>query len=85
MKFEIINTEWEVFVREGTVGVGGIRRVNRDSLLVHLENYGETEIARDQIKAAHDGKVILDMERLPIELRTAISHAHDIETGRRKG
>lgn len=85
MRFENITVEWEVFPAEGTVGIGGVRRVNRESLLVHLENYGEAEISRDQIKSAHDGKVILDLTKLPHELLTAIGHAHEIETGRRDG
>lgn len=83
MKFEGITTEWEVFAREGTVGIGGVRRVNRSSLLVYFENFGEAEIGYDQISAVHDGKVVLDFEKLPSELKTAIEHAHDIETGRR--
>ena len=80
MRFENITPEAQVFASEGTVGIGGVRRIDKDTLLIHIENYGEFHLRRDQIKAAHDGKVILDVEKLPADVQHAISHAHDRET-----
>lgn len=82
MSLSDITAEWEVFASEGTTGIGGIRAVHADHLLVHFENYGEANITVDQIASAHDGKVILNLLSLPRDLLIAIGHAHDGEEGR---
>ncbi|MEO0938921.1 MAG: hypothetical protein AAFY38_12280 [Pseudomonadota bacterium] len=79
MSLAEITIEWEVFASEGSTGIGGIRAVHPKHLLVHFENYGEANITADQIAAAHDGKVILNLKALPQDLLTAIGHAHDGE------
>ena len=79
MSLADITPEWEVFASEGTTGIGGIRAVRPDHLLVHVENYGEVNITADQIASAHDGKVILNLAALPADLLDAIGHAHDGE------
>lgn len=80
MHLKDIPSESEVFAAEGTVGIGGVRRNDGDTLLIHIENYGEFHLRAEQIKAVHDGKVILNIEKLPDDVRQAIEHAHDRET-----
>ncbi|MBV6658412.1 MAG: hypothetical protein KI785_11660 [Devosiaceae bacterium] len=80
MRLETIQPEAVVFAAEGTVGIGGVRRVDGQSVLIHIENYGELRLEAHQIKAIHDGKVILDVPKLPADVQNAIGHAHDRET-----
>ena len=75
-----IRRDWLVFDREGGVGIGAVRRVDADALLVYIEGYTEITVHADDIASAHDGKVVLDADRLPEEVREAIRHAHDRET-----
>lgn len=75
-----IRTDWLVFAEEGHVGVGAVRRVMPDSLLVYIEGYTEIRLHEGDIASAHDGKVILDMEALEPDVREAIQHAHDRES-----
>ena len=79
MPLSRIATDWEVFARDGEVAVGAVREVHRDHLVVHIENHGEVELTADQIDHADEGKVVLALDRLSDDLRTAISHAHDGE------
>ncbi|WP_102110158.1 hypothetical protein [Oceaniglobus roseus] len=79
MSLSNIQREWEVFATLGKPGIGAVREVMRDHLLVHVEGYGEVPVTADQISEAHDGKVMLDMDALNDELRAAIAHAHDAE------
>ncbi len=46
---------------------------------VYIENYGPVKITLDQISAIHDGKIVLTIDKLSEDLRTAIEHAHDRE------
>jgi hypothetical protein len=79
MPLSSIRAEDEVFAAEGQVGIGAVREVRPDTLLVHVEGYGEVEIGPDHIAAAHDGKVVLRPETLPPRLREHLGHAHDGE------
>ena len=44
-----------------------------------LENAGDFEVPLGAVQSVHDGKVVLDAERLDARLRQAIAHAHDRE------
>ena len=79
MSLKEIAAEQEVFLREGGTGVGTVREVRPDSLLVWFENVGEREIGPEHVAAAHDGKVVLDAGALPDDLRAALGHARDGE------
>jgi hypothetical protein len=46
--------EWPVFAKEGTVGVGALRRVTPQALFVHIEAHGEVPVSANQIARAHD-------------------------------
>jgi hypothetical protein len=79
MSLSEIATEWEVFAKEGTVGVGAVRKVAPKALTVYIEAYGEVQVTADQIASAHDGKVILKVETFDERTQAAIRHAHDAE------
>lgn len=74
-----VQRDWLVFAREGTVGVGAVRRVAADRLVVYIEGYGDVAVTEEQVAAVHDAKVVLDLERMPEDVRRAIAHAHDRE------
>lgn len=82
MSLREIRTEDEVFTAEGTVGVGAIREVHPDYLVAYFEGYGTHRLHAEDIRAAHDGKVIVDPERLPDDLRDRLPHIHDGEMRR---
>ena len=79
MPLSTIRVEDEVFVRDGETGVGAVRLVRPDTLLVHFEGYGEVELGPDQIARAEDGKVLVRPETLPQALQDRLEHIHDGE------
>jgi len=74
-----IAEEWEVFAKEGAVGIGAVRKVAPRALTVYIEAYGEVQVTAEQIASAHDGKVILKVETFDARTQEAIRHAHDGE------
>lgn len=60
---------------------GSVRSVSRGpgGIMGWIENHGEIVIEAEWIAAVHDGKVELDPDRLPEEIKTAIARAHDRE------
>jgi hypothetical protein len=58
---------------------GAVEAVRDDELVLYLENAGEAVVPLTAVRAALEGKVILDPARLPERLRQAIAHAHDAE------
>ncbi|PWJ13287.1 hypothetical protein [Jannaschia seohaensis] len=79
MPLSNIRVEDEVFTAEGDVGLGAVREILPDHLWVSIEGYGDIRIDPEQIVAAHDGKVVLDVTKLPEHLQTLIAHVHDGE------
>ncbi|MGB3556546.1 MAG: hypothetical protein WBA25_18105 [Jannaschia sp.] len=79
MPLSTIRIEDEVFAAEGETGIGAVREVRPDRLLVHFEGFGEVELGPDHILSAHDGKVLVDPEKLPADLRERLPHIHDGE------
>ncbi|WP_162798602.1 hypothetical protein [Sulfitobacter sp. SK012] len=79
MQLSDIENDAQVFAEEGQVAIGAVRRVMPGSIEIYIENYGQTTLTQDQILAIHDGKVVLAIDKLSNELRTAIVHAHDRE------
>jgi len=72
----------QVFLEEGGEECGAVRDVRPEGgaeIVVYVENCGEFPVAASAIRSAHDGKVILDPDRLDPALRDAIAHAHDRE------
>lgn len=74
-----IEVGFMAFVAEGSPGIGAVRGVGRDHLVIYVENAGEFEVPLTAVRAVHDQKVILNAGRLAGELLTAVGHAHDRE------
>ncbi|MEM7487938.1 MAG: hypothetical protein AAF390_02315 [Pseudomonadota bacterium] len=79
MPLSTIRAEDEVFVHDGETGIGAVREVRPDKLLVHFEGYGEVLIGPEHIASAHDGKVLVKPETLPGDLQARLDHIHDTE------
>jgi hypothetical protein len=71
----------QVYVVEGGETFGAVRgaKPETNALVVYVENAGDFEVPLDAVQSVHDGKVILDAERLDARLRQAMAHAHDRE------
>lgn len=72
----------QVYLKEGGTMFGAVRAVHAHGLQIYVENSGDFEVKADAVTAVHDGKVILNQEKLGPTLRTAISHAHKAEEAR---
>ncbi len=68
-----------VFTREGADGIGAVRTVEGHSFKIHVENAGEFTIALTSVTSVHDGKVIVDPQKLDADLQAAVAHRHDRE------
>lgn len=79
MKIAEIEQDWEVFASEGTVGIGAVREVSSDHIVIYIEGFGDQRIDANQIVSVHDAKVILDVDALPAAAQDAIKKAHDDE------
>jgi hypothetical protein len=72
----------QVFAKDGGEEFGAVRVVRpggRAELVVFVENAGEFTLPLAAVRAAHDGKVIVDVRHLPDGFRRAVRHAHDAE------
>jgi hypothetical protein len=76
---EKIEQGFMAFLAEGKEGIGGVRAVADDHIVVYIENGGEFKVARSAIRKVHDDKVILDPGKLDKALLTALGHTHDRE------
>jgi hypothetical protein len=85
MMKEQIETGFMAFLAEGKEGIGGVRAVADDHIVVYIENGGEFKIPRSAIRKVHDDKVILDPHKLDKALLTALGHTHDREDPKRLG
>jgi hypothetical protein len=70
----------QLFLEEGGDEIGAVREVQPDHLVVYVEAAGDFVVPGQWVRAAHDGKVVLDPNRIgnPALLRAA-AHAHDHE------
>jgi hypothetical protein len=72
----------QVFTAEGADPVGAVRELRsgpHPALIVYIENSGDITVPVPAIRAVHDGKVVLDPEKLEEEVRRALGHARDSE------
>lgn len=68
-----------VFVAEGQMGVGGVREVRADEFVVNIQNAGDFVLPFSAVRGVHDGKVVLDLQRLEPDVVEALRHVHDAE------
>jgi hypothetical protein len=74
-----IREGYDVFVHDGDVKVGAVRRIERSHIVVFVENAGDFLVPFPAVREVEDGKVVLDCGKLDMTLRRAIGHAHDAE------
>jgi hypothetical protein len=74
-----------VFVAEGKGGIGAVRGVSPDALVIYVENAGEFIVPRAAVRSVHDQKVMLNPRLLDKALLDAVGHVHDSEDPRLAG
>jgi hypothetical protein len=76
-----IEIGFQVYAVEGGEEFGAVRGLvpQTNALVIYIENAGDFEVPLEAVHRVHDGKVVLDVERLDARLREAIAHAHDRE------
>jgi hypothetical protein len=74
-----IEIGYQTFVSDGESEFGAIREVAADSVVVYVENAGDFRVPLAAVKAVHSGKVVFDCDKLDVQFRRAIGHAHDAE------
>ncbi len=79
MKALNMQRDWEVFAKDGATGVGAVREIFADHIIVYFEGFGEQRIVENQIASVHDGKVLLNVGALPSDVQAAIAKAHGAE------
>lgn len=70
----------QIFLEEGGEEIGAVRKVAPDHLVVYVEAAGDFTVPGPWVRAAHDGKVVLDPERCDGEFLAAARGAHERET-----
>jgi hypothetical protein len=81
-KLPMIEVGFHVFPEGADEEVGAVREVapgGRPELVVDIENAGDFVVPLDAVTAVLEEKVIVDVNKLPDRLQTAIQHAHDAE------
>jgi hypothetical protein len=69
----------QVFPAEGADAFGAVRHVRAHELVVNIEGAGDMLVPATAVTASHDGKVIVDVGRLPGEVQRAIARARALE------
>lgn len=64
----------------GTEDIGAVRKVAPDHLVVYVEAAGDFTVPGPWVRAAHDGKVILDPMKCDSTFLAAARGAHERET-----
>lgn len=71
----------QAYLHEGGEEFGAVRAVDPldGALTIYVENARDYVVPLAAVRSAHDGKVVLDAERLPASMRRAIRRAHQRE------
>jgi hypothetical protein len=72
----------QVYTAEGADPVGAVRELRsgtHPALIIYIENSGDIAIPVPAIRAVHDGKVVLDADKLEDPIRRALGHVRDNE------
>jgi hypothetical protein len=70
----------QLFLEEGGEEIGAVRKVAPDHLVVYVEAAGDFVVPGPWVRAAHDGKVVLDPMKVDASLLSAASVAHEQES-----
>lgn len=74
-----IKVGYQAFAADGGEEFGAVRAVDRDGVVVWIENTGDVMLPITAVKDVHAQKVIFDCRKLEPHIRQAIGHAHDAE------
>ena len=76
-----IEIGFQVYAEEGGETFGAVRGLvpQTNALIIYIENAGDIAIPVPAIRAVHDGKVVLDPEKLEDKVRRALGHVRDSE------
>jgi len=69
----------QLFLEEGGEEIGAVRVVAVDHLVVYVEAAGDFVVPGAWVRAAHDGKVVLDPHKIDPTLLDAANRAHEAE------
>jgi hypothetical protein len=74
-----IEIGFQVYAVEGGEEFGAVRGYlpQANALVIYIENAGDFVVPLEAVHRVHDGKVVLDVERLDARLREAIAHARE--------
>lgn len=78
-----VGVGFQLYSSEGGEAFGAVREVStgdRPVLIVNIENAGDHRVPLEAVVAVHDGKVIVDVSRLSVDVASAIRRAHDAES-----
>jgi len=70
----------QLFLEEGGEEIGAVRKVAPDHLVVYVEAAGDFVVPGPWVRAAHDGKVVLDPAKVDEQFLVAAAGAHDAES-----
>ena len=70
----------QLFLEEGGEEIGAVRKVAPDHLVVYVEAAGDFVVPGTWVRAAHDGKVVLDSTKVDEKFLVAAAGAHDAES-----
>jgi hypothetical protein len=70
----------EVVAHKDSQKFGAVREVHPHELIIDIEGFGDIRLPAGAVLAVHDGKVVVDVRKLPDQVQNAIRHAHDLET-----
>ncbi len=70
----------QVYLEEGGEEIGAVRKVARDHLVIYVEAAGDFVVPGPGVRAAHNGKVVLEPMHLDPQLLDAARAAHERET-----
>jgi hypothetical protein len=66
----------QVYLDGNDEEIGAVRQVTPDSVVVYVENAGDFVVRGPHVKAAHDGKLVLDPKHAEPALLEAARRAH---------
>lgn len=76
---ERIEVGYHVFLSDGGAAVGAVRAVEKERLLINIENGGDFRVPFDAVRTVHSQKVLLDWGKLDEPLQQALLHTTDEE------
>ena len=76
---ERIKEGFMAFIADGSEGIGAVREITHNGIVIYIENAGEFIVPISAVTDVHSQKVMLNPDRLDKEFLSAIGHAHDRE------